>query len=150
MSVVTKKDFSVGVVVFYKSNDEIEYLLLKHKQGHWSFSKGHPDEGEKKAETAKRELKEETGIREFILLNNSPLLNENYEFLNKKQKHVLKNVEYFIAEVRDKTVQIDGTEILDYKWCSYQKGLYLITFEESKKILKEANKIIQKQLAANI
>ena len=149
MDIDRKKDFSIGIVVFYKGEEKIEYLLLKHKQGHWTFSKGHPDKREEKLETAKRELREETGIKEFILLDIKPLLKENYEFINKKNKHVLKDVEYFIAEVKDKNIQIDGTEILDYKWCSYQIGLVTITFEESKNILKEANKIIQKHLATN-
>ena len=147
MSTVTKKDFSIGVVIFYKGN-EVEYLLLKHKQGHWSFSKGHPDEDEEKLETATRELREETGIRELVLLDKEPLLEEKYEFINKKGKQVLKNVEYFIAEVKDKTVIIDETEILDYKWCSYQTGLNSITFKESKNILNEANKIIHKKFDA--
>ena len=147
MSTVTKKDFSIGVVVFYKGK-EVEYLLLKHKQGHWSFSKGHPDEDERKLETALRELREETGIRELILLNKEPLLKEKYKFINKKSKHVLKNVEYYIGEVKDKIVHIDGTEILEYKWCSYQTGLDTITFKESKNILNEANNIIQKQFDA--
>jgi len=145
VSIVTKKDFSIGVVVFYKSDEDVEYLLLKHKQGHWSFSKGHPDEDEKKLETALRELREETGIRELVLLDKEPLLKEKYKFINKKSKYVLKNVEYFIAEVKDKTVIIDETEIIDFKWCSYQIGLETITFKESKNMLNEANIIIHKK-----
>ena len=143
-----KKDFSIGVVIFCEDKEKVEYLLLKHKQGHWSFSKGHPDEGEEKLETALRELKEETGIRELILLNKEPVLKEKYKFINKKSKHVSKNVEYFIGEVKDKTGHVDGKEILDYKWCSYQTGFNTITFNESKNILNEANKIIHKKIDA--
>jgi 8-oxo-dGTP pyrophosphatase MutT (NUDIX family) len=148
LNTVTKKDFSIGVVVFYNGKEGVEYLLLKHKQGHWSFSKGHPDEGEETLETALRELREETGIRELILLNKEPLLKEKYKFINKKRKHVLKNVEYFIGEVKNKTVHVDGMEILDCKWCSYQTGINTITFKESKNILNEANKIIHKKIDA--
>ena len=56
------KELSSGIVVFFRSKKSIEYLLLKHIQGHWSFPKGHIEEGETLEETAIRETFEETGI----------------------------------------------------------------------------------------
>jgi 8-oxo-dGTP pyrophosphatase MutT (NUDIX family) len=138
----TKKDFSVGVIVFYKKSEQVEYLILKHKQGHWTFSKGHAEAGEKKSDTALRELSEETEITDIEFLHDEILLNEKYEFKNKKDKLVFKSVDYFIAETKDKDVRIDGTEILDYRWCSFQSALNTITFNESKKLLRKANKIV--------
>jgi len=138
----TKEDFSVGVIVFHKKSEKIEYLILKHKQGHWTFSKGHPETGEKKSDTALRELHEETGITDLELVHDETLLKENYEFRNKKEKLVIKSVDYFMAEAKDKNVRIDGKEILDYKWCSFQSALNTITFNESKNLLRKANKIV--------
>ena len=44
-----------------------EILLIKHiKSGYWSFPKGHVENGETEEETAKREIKEETGIDVYI------------------------------------------------------------------------------------
>ena len=142
MNSKTKKDFSVGVIVFYKKSEQIEYLILKHRQGHWSFSKGHAETGEKKSDTALRELREETGITDIEFLHDESLLNEKYEFINKKEQLVFKSVDYFIAEAKDKNVRIDSTEILDYKWCSFQFALNTITFTESKNLLRKTNKIV--------
>ena len=142
MNLNTKKDFSIGVIVFYKKGEQVEYLILKHKQGHWTFSKGHAEAGEKKLDTALRELREETEITDIEFLNDESLLKEKYEFKNKKDKLVFKSVEYFIAETKDKDVRVDGTEILDYKWCSFQSALNTITFNESKNLLIKANKIV--------
>lgn len=142
MTTNNKKDYSIGVIVFYKNGEQVEYLILKHKQGHWTFSKGHAEAGEKKSDTALRELREETGITNIEFLNDEILLKEKYEFKNKKDKLIFKSVEYFIAETKDKDVRVDGTEILDYEWCSFQSALNTITFNESKKLLIKANKIV--------
>jgi len=138
----TKKDFSVGAIVFYKKSEQIEYLILKHRQGHWTFSKGHAEAKENKSDTAIRELREETGITDIEFLHDEILLKEKYEFKNKKEKLVFKSVDYFIAEAKDKNVRLDGTEILDYKWCSFHSALNKITFNESKNLLRKANKIV--------
>lgn len=142
MNTNIKKDYSVGVIVFHKKSEQVEYLILKHKQGHWTFSKGHAEAGEIKSETALRELREETGITEIKFLQDESLLTEKYEFKNKKEEVVFKNVDYFIAETKRNIVRIDGTEILDYKWCSFHSALSTITFDESKNLLRKANKII--------
>jgi len=138
----TKKDYSVGVIVFYKKSEQVEYLILKHKKGHWAFSKGHAEAGETKAVTALRELSEETGITEIKFLHDESLLNEKYEFKNKKDKLVFKSVDYFIARAKDKNVRVDGEEILEFKWCSFQSALNTITFNESKNLLRKTNKIV--------
>ena len=67
---------SCGVVLF----NEQKVLLLQYAtgqkegewdlQGHWDFPKGHVDKGETEIETATRELEEETGIKNIILLDN--------------------------------------------------------------------------------
>ena len=54
---------SCGAIVFRKFHGNVEILLIKHANGgHWSFPKGHVEEGETEVETATREIFEETGI----------------------------------------------------------------------------------------
>jgi tRNA nucleotidyltransferase (CCA-adding enzyme) len=137
-----KKDFSIGVIVYYRKVEQVEYLILRHQQGHWAFSKGHPEAGEKNSETALRELHEETGLLNPELLHDEPVLNEKYNFLNNRGKKVIKNVDYFIAKVENKDVQIDGTEIKECRWCSFQSALRLVTFPGSKSLLKKVNEIV--------
>lgn len=58
---------SCGGIVYRKFHGNTEILLIKHvKSGYWSFPKGHVENGETEEETAKREIKEETGIDVYI------------------------------------------------------------------------------------
>ncbi len=59
---ITKKNHSVGIILFHRFPRKIMYLLLKQHQGHWGFPKGHIEKGERLIDTAVRELREETGI----------------------------------------------------------------------------------------
>ncbi|MCX6163667.1 MAG: NUDIX domain-containing protein [Ignavibacteriae bacterium] len=119
---------------------------MKHQKGHWSFPKGHADEGETKLEAALRELKEETGVSKIQLLKKRVLLREAYKFTNGKGVKILKKVNYFIAEAKNKKVNIDYKEVTNFKWCTFKAGLEKISFNESKSILKKADKIIRKYI----
>ena len=58
-----KREKSCGAVVYRYNNDVLEVLLIRHRfGGHWSFPKGHVEEGENEFQTALREVKEETGL----------------------------------------------------------------------------------------
>ena len=66
-----KLEFSAGGVVIKKENGEILVLVAQHSQHHgWVFPKGligDQIKGEKKEETAVREVKEETGYDAEII-----------------------------------------------------------------------------------
>jgi len=141
-----KNDQSIGVITFYQFPRSIKYLLIKHRKGHWSFPKGHSDRGETKLETALRELKEETGVSKIQLLKKSVMLKEVYKFTDRKGVKILKKVNYFIAEAKNKKVKIDNKEVVNFKWCTFKAGLDKITFTESTSILRKADKLIRKYI----
>jgi len=140
------KDYSIGVIVYKKFSRSEKLLILKHRKGHWAFPKGHPDSGEKKIETALRELKEETGIKVLKLLSKRVLVSESYSFINGSDKKTRKFVDYFIGETTSEKVKIDNKEITKYRWCTYNAALKIITFKQTKNTLKKAYAIIEKKL----
>jgi 8-oxo-dGTP pyrophosphatase MutT (NUDIX family) len=141
---MTIKDSAAGVIVFRRNKNKLEYLLIKHGKGHWSFPKGHIDEGETRIQAAVRELKEETGITDIDLISKDILVEDYYAF-RENGRYVEKTVEYFIGEYtpeRSGKIKTDGKEITDFKWCGLKDSLKLLTFKESKNLLIKADSII--------
>ena len=129
---------SAGVILFNKVED-IQFLVLKYPSGHWDFVKGNIEEGEEEEETVKRELFEETGINNLEIHQG---FNEKVEYnYYKKNNKVHKIVSYYLGETNQKQVKL-SFEHLEYKWSDYEGLMKLITFENSKEILKKGNEII--------
>ncbi len=131
------KDHSFGVIPIYQQAGEARYLLIQHHAGHWAFPKGHAEPGESEAETALRELREETGIRDVTLCSDRPII-ETYRFSRNGQM-VEKTVRYFVGLVHCETVRIQAEEIRNYRWATYDEAQALITYEESRRSLAEAH-----------
>ena len=130
---------SAGVILFNKSKD-IQFLILKYPSGHWDFVKGNIEEGENEKETVKRELFEETGIDNLKIHQG---FNKKVEYhYYKKNNKVHKIVSYYLAETNQKEVKL-SFEHLDYKWSDYESLMKLITFDNSRKILENANELIK-------
>lgn len=139
-----KNDRSIGVIIFCRFPRSFKYLLLKHHNGHWAFAKGHPEKGEKKIETALREAYEETGLKKIVLISKKILLDEYYSYNKNESVRINKYVEYFIGESKKTKIKIDGKEIVNYKWCTKEGAEKILTFQQSHKILKRAEKLLQK------
>ena len=53
----------------------IQYLLLKHRAGHWNFPKGLIEKGEKLEQAALREVKEEAGLENLKFIKGFKVFN---------------------------------------------------------------------------
>src|SRR3989344_5953198 len=92
----TKEDRSFGVIpVFKNDKGDCYFCLVREEDGHWGFPKGHPEENETEAQTAKRELKEETGIEDFTFYA-EPVFVEEYSFVRDGFQYN-KSVKYFLG-----------------------------------------------------
>lgn len=132
---------SFGVIPLRHIDDEWKVFVILHKQGnHWGFPKGKGDSGEKPLESAKRELKEETGLIVEKLLLQEPIV-EEYSFFRKGKK-VQKKVCYFPAIVSG-ALLLQPEEIRDGKWLSFDEALNQLTFEEAKKNCLRVQELIQ-------
>ncbi|MBS1518009.1 MAG: NUDIX domain-containing protein [Bacteroidetes bacterium] len=141
----TKEDRSIGIIIYHLISGSPEFLIIKHKQGHWSFAKGHKESGETEIQTAVRELKEETGISDVKFLSENIELSESYSFNAGRNFKIQKTVDYFIAEVFIKEINIDRKEIVDFKWCDPDSAVKLLTYTDSGELLIKAyNKILNK------
>ena len=129
-------DTSVGMIVV---SDSGHFLLVQHTAGHWSFPKGHAEEGEDDLAAARRELLEESGLSDIEIPDPMQLI-ERYEFV-RDQEHVTKTVRYFIARARTEelgTRTAPECEIRDVRWCAKEEALMQLTFPEARTLLLEA------------
>ncbi|MBN1634129.1 MAG: NUDIX domain-containing protein [Ignavibacteria bacterium] len=139
---LVKKRTSSGIIIYFDESKEREFLLLKHREGHWAFPKGHTRKQESRLETAFRELREETGIINPVLLSDEVLLEESY-YIEKYNEN--KTVFYFIGKADSKEITTDKKEIKDYKWCNLNEALNRITYNQTKKLLIKTNKLINEK-----
>jgi len=114
-------------------------LLVRLHAGHWSFPKGHAEEGEAAKETAERELFEETGMRVKRWLSEETF-SESY-FYTREGIVTKKRVDYFLAEVEGE-VEVQAHEIAELRLVKPEDVEELLTFNESKKVWKEAREIL--------
>ncbi len=159
------KEKSAGAVVFREEDGKIYYLLLHYGKatpagggGHWDFSKGHPEEGEEEEETVKREVEEETGIKDIKIIDgfkeyikyffrdsyNSKGEERNPPSLKlrrAKAPWVFKTVTFYLAETKIKEVKI-SFEHVAYKWLPYKEALKQLTYKKAKEILKKAHRFL--------
>ncbi|HEX2579710.1 MAG TPA: NUDIX domain-containing protein [Rhabdochlamydiaceae bacterium] len=121
---------SYGIIPLREENGIWQVLLILHQGGrHWAFPKGHGDAGETALDSARRELKEETGLDIQELLQEIPLV-EKYQF-HRKREVVIKTVQYFPALVSGQ-IKLQAEEIRDAKWVPLKEAAYHLTFKESK------------------
>ena len=137
MSDELTEDFSCGVIPYRVVDGVREFLLVQHKAGHWAFPKGHPEKAEEHAETALRELEEETGLGRVELETSHPF-NEQYVFTKRSGKRVRKAVVYFVGKVgAGQSVRLQASEVSDYAWADAAATRERMTFDEGKALLDE-------------
>jgi 8-oxo-dGTP pyrophosphatase MutT (NUDIX family) len=125
------QEHSVGVILFNKD----KYLLLRYASGHWGYVKGNIEKNEQTEDTARRELKEETGITTVFFVKG---FEEKEEYFYKKEgKTIHKQVDYLLGETQETEVTL-SLEHKDFKWLSYQEAMNQLTFAAGKELLKKA------------
>ena len=126
---------SCGTIVFHK-DDKFLYLLLHYNPGHWDFPKGHVEKGEDDKQTARRELKEETGLRDIKFLDG---FKEKLRYFYKKDGQIMsKEVTFFLVESKTNYVVL-SEEHDDFLWLTYEEAVEKVTHKNAKELLKKAN-----------
>ena len=155
---------SAGALIFRIENKKPLFLLLhypsrKAKRGarrdevklrrtsaalvqkeYWDLPKGHIEKGESPEGAAKREVKEETGLKNIDFIKG---FKETIKYFFKwENKNVLKFVTFYLAESKTEKIRI-SSEHLGFEWLFYGKALERLNFENAKKILKKANQFLK-------
>ena len=139
------KEKSVGAVV-YRLDKSPLFLLLHYAGGHWGFPKGHREAGESKEETARREIVEETALKEFEF---TPGFLEKIQYFYKREGKVFnKTVHYLVARTSESRISVSH-EHQGFEWLSFREAYEKLTFDNDRETLAKAKKFIQEKEGLN-
>lgn len=129
---------SCGAIVYRRFHGNVEILLIKHvNSGHWSFPKGHVEGNETELETARREIKEETGLD--VILDQTFRETVSYSPKRDTQKIVV----YFLALARNYDYVRQEEEIAEIRWVDIARAPGMLTYENDKTIVAKARAAIR-------
>ena len=131
-------EFSAGFIVFREIKGR-EYLLMHHGSDYWSYPKGKLESGESELDAAKRELTEETGLKDVKFIKGFEE-SFDYEYYHGNRK-IKKVVKMFLAQYLEGKI-ILSHEHRDYAWLSYDEALNNLNFSNTRRILTEAEKFL--------
>ena len=129
---------SCGFIAYKTIDNANYYLLIRGINGDVGFPKGHVEGDESEIETAKRELKEETNI-EVIPIDG---FRKEIKYKMPSKKNTMKQVVYFLGKCINDKIVCQLEEITDAGFFTYSDAYKIITFDDSRKILVEAEEII--------
>ena len=132
-------EHSAGAVIFRKEADKIFYLLLHYEEGHWGSPKGHIENEETIEETARREIREETGLIDIRFI--AGFKERNQYFYTRNGQRIFKIVTFLLAETTTKEIQLSW-EHVGFEWLAYPEAWERITFADEKKLLQKANQLV--------
>lgn len=133
------------------------YLLLHYESKHWDFAKGHIEKDESYEDTVRREVEEETGIKDIRIMPGFKRTIK-YAFRQYREKvserdrrkgmtpWVYKMVKFYLAETHTKEVKL-SPEHTEYKWLEFKDALKQLTHKNAKDILKKADSYILNNLS---
>jgi 8-oxo-dGTP pyrophosphatase MutT (NUDIX family) len=135
---------SAGGVVFRRSaaarpQDDVRILLLQHETGKWMLPKGTIEAGETPEAVARREVAEETGIRNVRIV--SDLGEERYTFFWKAEDtYYDKTVHYYLMEFLGGEEASPQREegFVRCEWVTLDEALDRIKYKETRQVVRRA------------
>src|SRR3989344_4910923 len=143
-----RPEISDGAIIFRRYKKIRQYLLLHYEAGHWDFAKGHLEAGEKAEQAARREIFEETGLKNIKLFNNFREVMQYWMWSYAQKKRgrptrTLKTVTFFLGEAYGGNVRLSH-EHTGYVWLPYNEAVKLATYKNAKDLIKKAEAFLAK------
>jgi ADP-ribose pyrophosphatase YjhB (NUDIX family) len=136
---------TAGGIIFRRNpdkNDLIEILLIQDAKGRWTIPKGHVEEGENPRDTARREINEETGLKEMNVLDWLGKINFRYR---RNDSLVLMTTEIFLVQATGNTDDIKKEKwMMSLGWMSANEALDKIEYDDIGKLILLGLKKIRK------
>lgn len=130
---VVREQTSGGIVYRKNKAGEMEILLIQDAKDRWTIPKGHIEEGEKPDQTARREIEEETGLKEMKV--HAWLGKVDFRY-RRQNSLVLIAMHVYLVEVSKYDQKLVKEEWMnDIKWFSALDALDKIEYEDISKLI---------------
>lgn len=134
-----REEKSCGAVPWRMGPRGRRYLMVRHVGGHWGFPKGHMEGDETEAETAKREILEETGLE--VELDTGFRQVVTYS----PKRGVIKDVVFFVAQPVGGKERPQKSEVSSLGWFSLRSAREMATYATDEEILLAAEAYLKEQ-----
>lgn len=132
-----------GGIVFRLTADktDLEILLIQDSKGRWTIPKGHIEPGETAKMTARREIEEETGLRNFEILTWLGKIHFKYR---RADKLVLMTTQIYLVQALDAREHPTAEKWMKgIRWFSFSEALDLIEYDDIEKLMLIAKRKIR-------
>lgn len=139
---IVREPTSGGIIFrFTKDKKDIEVLLIQDSKERWTIPKGHIEPGETAKVTARREIEEETGLKNVSILTWLGKIHFKYRRLDKL---VLMTTQIYLVQALDEHEMPMGEKWMKgIKWFSFADALEAIEYEDIEKLMLLAKKKIR-------
>lgn len=137
-----KKQVSSGGVIFRKGEGGIEVALIKVKGERWALPKGLVDKGEDLADTAIREVREETGLEGRLIDKLGDI--EYWYFSKEDQTKYHKSVHFYLIEYKGGSIEDHDWEVEEVRWFPIDEAIKVLSYKSEKEIMEKAKIYLRK------
>ena len=139
---IVREPTSGGIVFrFTKDHKDIEILLIQDSKERWTIPKGHIEPGETAKMTARREIEEETGLKNVSVLTWLGKIHFKYRRMDRL---VLMTTQiYLVQALDDHEIPAGEKWMKGIQWFSFSDALDVIEYEDIEKLMLLAKKKIR-------
>jgi len=126
---------TAGGVIFRRNSktQEIEILLIQDAKNRWTIPKGHIEEGESAKDTADREIREETGLKQVQIINWLGKINFRYR---RGSSLVLMTTEIFLVKALGNADNLKPEDWMNgIQWFTAPQALDKIEYDDIGKLI---------------
>jgi len=134
---MSEREKSCGAVLFMTHAGQRLYLVLHSVKGHWTLCKGHVEGTETELQTARREIKEETGLQVSFIDGFRQVI--SYQ----PAPQVDKDVVFFLASTDGLGLICQPEEISEACFMPFDQAMRRLTHASDQQVLMAAEAFVK-------